>query len=248
MNKLFRNTAAIVLSALTLAACSAKPAFKNPTFNGSRTKDAVGFQFELPAEGEEIAVLHTDKGDIKIRLFPDSAPIGVANFKKLIKDGYYNGKTFHRAEKDFCVQAGSENGDGTGGTDAWGKTFAYEYNKNLRNYSGALSYAHSSVNNSNTCQFFIVTNKAIENMASYKNALPTDSYALYEEKGGAPFLDGDVAGKGGNAGYTVFGQVFDGWDAVTAIEDGEVADDGSGIKKLVTPVVITSAELVKYSK
>jgi peptidyl-prolyl cis-trans isomerase B (cyclophilin B) len=239
MKKLWFITA-LSFCALTLVSCSAKPAFKNPTFNGSRTKDAVGFQFNPPAEGEEIAVVHTEKGDIKIRLFPDSAPVGVANFKKLIKDGYYNGKTFHRAEKDFCVQAGSLNGDGTGGTDAWGKSFEFEFNKNLLNFNGALSYANNGQQNSNTCQFFIVTNTKVEEnqLKSYKSRLSAEAYKLYQDKGGAPFLDN---------GYTVFGQVFDGWDAVTAIEDAEVTDNGSGIHTLNTPVVITSAELVKFS-
>ena len=71
-------------------------------------------QLEMPEEGEEIAVLETSMGTIRIRLFPEEAPKTVQNFKDLIQKGYYNGLTFHRVIEDFMIQGGDPNGDGTG--------------------------------------------------------------------------------------------------------------------------------------
>ena len=64
---------------------------------------------------EVSAVMRTSKGDIKLRLFADKAPITVANFVNLAKRGYYNGLTFHRVIPDFMIQGGCPQGTGTGG-------------------------------------------------------------------------------------------------------------------------------------
>ncbi len=60
-------------------------------------------------------VMKTSKGDIKLRLFADKAPVTVANFVNLAKRGYYDGLTFHRVIPDFMVQGGCPHGTGTGG-------------------------------------------------------------------------------------------------------------------------------------
>ncbi len=133
-----------------------KPAFTEPGKNGSRTDDNVGFQFEKPEKGEEIAVMHTSLGIIKIRLFPESAPIAVANFRQLIAKGYYTDVIFHRVIADFMIQGGDPDGTGMGGESAWGGSFEYEFNNNLLHFGGALSMAHSQQPASNGSQFFIV--------------------------------------------------------------------------------------------
>jgi len=61
------------------------------------------------------AVMRTSKGDIKIRLFADKAPVTVANFVNLAKRGFYDGLSFHRVIPDFMVQGGCPHGSGTGG-------------------------------------------------------------------------------------------------------------------------------------
>ncbi|MHC4924646.1 MAG: peptidylprolyl isomerase, partial [Planctomycetota bacterium] len=61
------------------------------------------------------ATIDTDKGVIKLELFPDDAPGTVANFEKLAKDGYYDGLTFHRVVPNFVIQGGCPQGTGTGG-------------------------------------------------------------------------------------------------------------------------------------
>jgi cyclophilin family peptidyl-prolyl cis-trans isomerase/HEAT repeat protein len=59
----------------------------------------------------------TTKGDIIMKLFPDRAPESVTSFVQLIKQGYYNGKSFHRVVPNFVVQTGCPRGDGFGGLD-----------------------------------------------------------------------------------------------------------------------------------
>lgn len=134
-----------------------KPQFIAVGENGSRTDDPVGFQLELPEIGEEIAVLETSMGNMYIRLFPESAPITVANFKGLVSAGYYNGITFHRVVKDFVIQGGDPKGTGAGGTSVWGGEFEDEFNANLLNIRGSLSMANAGVG-TNGSQFFINQN------------------------------------------------------------------------------------------
>jgi hypothetical protein len=61
-------------------------------------------QKACPAEGEEIAVIETNYGDIKIKFFQNEAPNTVTNFKKLIHEGFYDSLIFHRIIKAFMVQ------------------------------------------------------------------------------------------------------------------------------------------------
>lgn len=123
----------------------------------------VGYQLEKPADGEEIAVLHTSMGDIRIRLFPDAAPKAVENFKGLINDGYYNGIVFHRVIDNFMIQGGDPTATGSGGESIWGEPFEDEFNTNLINLRGALSMANSGVD-TNGSQFFIVQAGDTESM------------------------------------------------------------------------------------
>jgi len=74
---------------------------------------------EKPMEFEKgktyIAVIHTNKGTITCKLFPDKAPLSVTNFINLAKGGFYNGLTFHRVVPGFVVQGGDPEGTGRGG-------------------------------------------------------------------------------------------------------------------------------------
>ncbi|PWM07452.1 MAG: hypothetical protein DBX98_02925, partial [Clostridiales bacterium] len=84
-------------------------------------------QLDQPEKGEEIAVIHTSMGDIKVKFFPDEAPKAVENFKTLAKDGYYDGITFHRVINDFMIQGGDPTGTGTGGESIYGGAFEDEF-------------------------------------------------------------------------------------------------------------------------
>ena len=89
---------------------------------------------------------------IQFELYPNEAPKTVENFVKLVNQGYYNGKTFHRVIPHFVSQGGCPNGDGTGDL---GYTIACETKGNPhRHESGSLSMAHRG-KDTGCCQFFI---------------------------------------------------------------------------------------------
>jgi peptidyl-prolyl cis-trans isomerase B (cyclophilin B) len=98
------------------------------------------------------AILHTNHGDVTIEFFDDAAPKTVSNFQQLAGQGFYDGLGFHRVIKDFMIQGGDPNGDGTGGP---GYTFEDEFNDH-KVVRGALAMANAGPN-TNGSQFFIVT-------------------------------------------------------------------------------------------
>lgn len=100
----------------------------------------------------KVAIIKTNKGEIKLELFDDKVPQTVSNFEKLAQDGFYDGLTFHRVIDDFMVQTGCPQGTGTGGP---GYTFEDEFHPELKHDGpGVLSMANSGPN-SNGSQFFI---------------------------------------------------------------------------------------------
>lgn len=102
------------------------------------------------------AELHTDHGVMKIELYDADAPNTVANFVKLIKQGYYDGLTFHRVIPNFVVQGGCPLGTGTGGP---GYKIDCELNGgNQFHDRGVLSMAHAGRNTGGS-QFFICHNR-----------------------------------------------------------------------------------------
>ena len=226
--------------------------------DGKSDFSKLGMQFEMPTEGEEIVILHTNMGDIKIRLFPEYAPKAVENFKTHAKNGYYDGLTFHRVIDDFMIQGGDPEGTGAGGESIWGSAFEDEFSGNLLNFRGSLAMANSGVN-TNGSQFFINQSKPTKNVSALKNQaissqkrngdaatphpdlIPQEVYDMYAEKGGNIHLDGALRKEGG---HTVFGQVFEGMDVVDAIA-GVSVDANS---KPLSAVVIETAEVTTYKK
>lgn len=98
------------------------------------------------------AIIETEKGTIELELFEKDAPNTVANFEKLIKEGFYDGLTFHRVIPDFVIQGGCPRGDGTGGP---GYTINCETEGNPNKHgTGALSMAHAGKDTGGS-QFFI---------------------------------------------------------------------------------------------
>jgi peptidyl-prolyl cis-trans isomerase B (cyclophilin B) len=98
------------------------------------------------------ATIQTTKGDIRLNLFPDKAPLTVLNFVNLAKKGFYDGLKFHRVIPDFMIQGGCPLGTGTGGP---GYRFKDEFSKDLRHDKpGMLSMANAGPN-TNGSQFFI---------------------------------------------------------------------------------------------
>jgi len=98
------------------------------------------------------ATIKTKHGDIRIKLHDDKVPNTVANFEKLVQDGFYDGLNFHRVIADFMIQGGCPHGTGTGGP---GYQFEDEFHKDLKHDKpGVLSLANSGPD-TNGSQFFI---------------------------------------------------------------------------------------------
>jgi cyclophilin family peptidyl-prolyl cis-trans isomerase len=160
-------------------------------------------QFETikrtPKDGEEVAVMDTDKGRIILGFLPDKAPNHVKNFKKLANSKFYDGTRFHRVIPTFMIQGGDPNTKskdrsswGMGGP-AW--NVKAEFN-NVHHARGILSMARSQDPDSAGSQFFICQGDAAGN------------------------LDGQ---------YTAFGYTIKGLDVVDKIvnveTEGELAKD-----------------------
>ena len=95
---------------------------------------------------------------IKLELYPDIAPISCENFEKLVKQGFYDGLTFHRVIPGFMIQGGCPNGTGTGGP-GWhikGEFSANGIKNDLKHTRGVLSMARAQDPDSAGSQFFIM--------------------------------------------------------------------------------------------
>ncbi|WP_460059335.1 peptidylprolyl isomerase [Pseudolactococcus yaeyamensis] len=145
-----------------------------------------------------VAIIHTNLGDLTVKLFDDVAPKTVKNFLELAGKGYYNGVIFHRIIRDFMIQGGDPTGTGMGGESIYGEKFEDEFSENVFNIRGALSMANAG-QNTNGSQFFIVQNENLpyDKSALIKGGWPEEIAEIYTA-GGTPHLDGR---------HTVFGQL-----------------------------------------
>jgi peptidyl-prolyl cis-trans isomerase B (cyclophilin B) len=102
------------------------------------------------------AEIHTAKGIMKVKFFEEDAPVNVANFVKLSKEGFYDGLNFHRVIPNFVIQGGCPDGTGAGGP---GYTIKCELDGNNQYHDkGVLSMAHAGKNTGGS-QFFICHNR-----------------------------------------------------------------------------------------
>ncbi len=192
-------------------------------------------QLSMPVSGDKIAVMTTNKGVIKIKLFEKECPKTVENFTTHAQNGYYEGIIFHRVINNFMIQGGDPTGTGRGGESIWGHSFADEFDINLHNLRGALSMANAGPN-TNGSQFFIVQAGAVDDglmgqMESIgEKMFPADCIEAYKNVGGTPWLD---------FRHSVFGQVYEGMDVVDDIANAEV--DGSD--KPFNDIVIEKIEI-----
>ena len=158
-----------------------------------------------------------DGGSFIVELYTNYAPQTVANFKKLVEEGFYNGLTFHRIYKNFMIQGGDPNGNGSG--DAPGGTIPGEFAANgftqntLSHTRGVISMARADDPNSASCQFFIM-------------------------HADASYLDGY---------YAAFGRVVSGMDVVDALANLPVTENPSMGGELSKPVAAPVIESATYS-
>ena len=106
------------------------------------------------------AVIHTNKGTIKVELLESDAPKTTENFITLAERGYYNGVIFHRVIKGFMIQGGDPTGTGRGGESKWGPRFNDEIDTQSEVYkrgykAGTVAMANAGPN-TNGSQFFIM--------------------------------------------------------------------------------------------
>ena len=106
---------------------------------------------------------------IKLELYPEAAPITVANFEKLVRAGFYNGLIFHRVIEGFMIQGGDPTGTGMGGADEKikGEFAANGVQNPLKHTRGVISMARSMMKDSASSQFFIMHKDAPHLDGSY---------------------------------------------------------------------------------
>ncbi len=116
---------------------------------------ATAPEMTIDVEKSYRAIMHTEKGDISIRLRPDIAPITVNNFVFLAREGFYDGVTFHRVIPGFVAQGGDPTGSGTGGP---GYQFQDELN-DLPFEQGTIGMANAGPG-TNGSQFYLMLDAA----------------------------------------------------------------------------------------
>ncbi len=192
----------------------------------------ISYQISEPAEGDMVAVMKTNQGDIKIKLFYEDAPLAVENFVRLSQQGYYDGLIFHRVIDNFMIQGGDPEGNGRGGESIWGESFKDEFSSKLHNIRGALSMANRGAN-TNGSQFFIVQNPILKDQTiEYCKSIGMDQELIeaYSQIGGTPWLDG---------AHTVFGQVYEGLDVVDKIAGVEIGVNDKPLEDVKILSVLT---------
>lgn len=173
---------------------------------------AASLPFQSAIAGDNpTALIRTSKGDIKLELFPEQAPVTVANFINYANSGFYDGTIFHRVISHFMVQGGGF----TAGMEKkpTAEPITNEANNGLSNKRGTIAMARTSDPHSATAQFFI-------NVQDNMNL--------------------DYTGQSGPAGwgYAVFGRVTEGMDVVDEIRFVQTTTVGPFADVPVEPVII----------
>jgi cyclophilin family peptidyl-prolyl cis-trans isomerase len=177
----------------------------------------------LPSFAEEdkamdnVVLMKTNKGDIKIKLNADKAPVSVQNFLTYVNEGFYDGTIFHRVITNFMIQGGGFNLDFT--QKKTHDPIKNEADNGLKNTRGTIAMARTSDPDSATAQFFI--NLVDNSFLDFKSATPS------------------------GYGYAVFGEVIDGMDVVDAIAASRTATKDGYNDVPVEPIQITSVTVVK---
>ncbi len=131
MKKIICLILALVLCAAVFTACE-----KNTLPEGYS---------ESESETDFVVIDVDGYGQMIVELYPDIAPATVANFKKLVSEGFYNGLIFHRVISDFMIQGGDPDGNGTGGSDEniTGEFSLNGFENTLKHERGVISMARS---------------------------------------------------------------------------------------------------------
>jgi peptidyl-prolyl cis-trans isomerase B (cyclophilin B) len=167
------------------------------------------------ADKNPVVVLSTSKGDIRLELDAEKAPITTQNFIDYVSDGHYDGLIFHRVIPGFMIQGGGM--DAQMGEKKARAPIKNEAANGLKNTVGSIAMARTNVIDSATSQFFI--NVKDNDFLNHRSTSPAEF------------------------GYAVFGQVIEGMDIVRTIEKVKTGSRGHHEDVPVEAVVITSAKL-----
>ncbi|MCX5893649.1 MAG: peptidylprolyl isomerase [Deltaproteobacteria bacterium] len=171
-------------------------------------------------KGHPLVKLQTSLGDITLELYPDKAPVTVANFLQYVKSGFYDGTTFHRVIPTFMIQGGGFNANmNEKPTKA---TIKNEADNGLTNDRYTIAMARTAVPDSATAQFFINVSDNVRLNHTGKTAQ--------------------------GWGYAVFGKVVKGQEVVDKIKAVPTTTLGTYEAVPVTPVVIIKATVAQASK
>ena len=119
-------------------------------------RERLPSEYEKSAEETDLVCISVKGyGVIIVELYPDIAPITVANFKKLVSDGFYKGSGFHRVIDDFMIQGG-KSASGERADTIVGEFESNGYDNPLLHTRGVISMARTSFTNSASSEFFIV--------------------------------------------------------------------------------------------
>ncbi len=130
----------MMLSLVTLTGCNKKK--QDATKDQNSSSETITVIMEVK-----------DHGSMKIELYPDVAPATVENFVKYVKDGFYDGLTFHRIMSGFMIQGGDNGKNDL--TPIKGEFTANGFQNDLKHTKGVISMARTQDMNSATSQFFI---------------------------------------------------------------------------------------------
>lgn len=166
------------------------------------------------ANDETIAIIHTDMGDMKVKLYNET-PAHRDNFIKLAKQGWYDGSTFHRVIEGFMIQGGKS----AEGEEGPGYRIDAEFVPGFIHKKGALAAARQSdqVNpekKSSGSQFYIVQGRTFTDQEldyvekKWGQEFTDEQREIYKTEGGSPHLDGE---------YSVFGQLIEGYNVLDKI-------------------------------
>ena len=212
-----RSIAYIVLAMSILLAFTASVLAQE-----GETKDKAAASEIKKEVKNPMVVLQTNHGDITLELFAKEAPLSVKNFLGYVRDGFYDGTTFHRVVKGFVLQAGGINDEMDQKKQK--APIENEATNGLKNLRGTLSMARTSDISSGTSHFFInlVDNKPLDH------------------RGMAP----------AEYGYAVFGKVADDASMKVVDEIAKVKVTTKGMFQNVPsePVVIEKAYVVGEKK
>ncbi|MFT5807191.1 MAG: cyclophilin family peptidyl-prolyl cis-trans isomerase [Moritella dasanensis] len=175
------------------------------------------FMFNIAFAAETKALIKTNLGDITVELYPEKAPVSVANFINYVESDFYSGIIFHRVIPGFMAQTGGFKANMDKQTA--GKPVINEASNGLSNERGTLALARTNNPNSATSQFFI--NLKDNNFLNRSGSQPSQ------------------------AGYAVFGRVIQGMDVVDKMAKQPTGKKQYYSDVPLTDIVIESVNILK---